>query len=93
MWLGRLDIYCLKSRDRPFDFQFPNKKACKDRSYVSFMFFSAFCPSSERLISFYYFHCRSPREYQRAKAGIVGLSEVNRLGVMVGVPQVAMVAS
>ena len=26
MWLGRLDIYCLKSKDHPFDIKFPNKK-------------------------------------------------------------------
>lgn len=90
MWLGRLDIYCLKSKDRPFDIQFPNGKACQDRSYVSFMFFHVVGHRSADPVGVYLADLL--REYQRAKDGIVGLSEVNRLGVMVGAPQLAMVA-
>lgn len=92
MWLGRLDIYCLKSKDHPFDIQFPNKKEGR-RSQLCFLYVFFVFSSTQSLISTVgHQSADSLREYQRAKDGIVGLSEVNRLGVMVGAPQLAMVA-
>lgn len=90
MWLGRLDIYYLKSKDCPLDIQFPNKKACEDRRYVSFipLCFSMFSSTQSLISTVGHRSADSLREYQRAKDGIVGLSEVNRLGVMVGAAQV-----